>query len=178
MVGNLSAKSLTFVMSRKIWWPSFISWVRRLDYDSEGLILLTNDGDLAQKIAHPSNELPKKYIVHINSKLKNDDKKLLLEGLELSDGFSKFDKLKLIVQSSEESVYEVTLHSGKNRIIRRMFKKVNHKVIKLVRVQIGPVRIGELKSGKTRVLSDAEIISIEAEINNLQKLRQNKNKTE
>jgi 23S rRNA pseudouridine2605 synthase len=136
--------------------------IGRLDTNSEGLILMTNDGDLAQKIAHPSNNITKTYVVTVLGKIKNGTLSKLTHGLELSDGFSKFDSAKIIGVGTEQSIIEVNLHSGKNRIIRRMFKKVGHKVTKLVRVQIDKIRIGELKPGKSRVLGVPEIATLES----------------
>jgi 23S rRNA pseudouridine2605 synthase len=136
--------------------------IGRLDTDSEGLILMSNDGDLAQLIAHPSGEVPKTYVATVNGKISAKTVKELLRGFELRDGFAKFDKVRILAALPNESVVEVVLHSGRNRIVRRMLKEVGHLVTKLVRVQIGPVRLGELKSGRTRVLSDVEVAAIEA----------------
>jgi 23S rRNA pseudouridine2605 synthase len=136
--------------------------IGRLDTDSEGLILMSNDGDLAQTIAHPENEIPKTYIATVNGKVSGSTIKEMLQGFELRDGFTKFDKARILATTPNESVVEVVLHSGKNRIVRRMFKNFGHKVTKLVRVQIGPIRIGELKPGRSRVLSDVEVSAIEA----------------
>ena len=136
--------------------------IGRLDTDSEGLILMSNDGDLAQTIAHPENEIPKTYIATMNGKISGQTVKQMLQGFELKDGFTKFDKARVLATTPNESVLEVVLHSGKNRIVRRMFKNFGHKVTKLVRVQIGPVRIGELKPGRSRVLGEVEVAAIEA----------------
>jgi 23S rRNA pseudouridine2605 synthase len=139
--------------------------IGRLDTDSEGLILMSNDGDLAQLIAHPKGEIPKTYIATVNGKISVKAVNELLKGVELKDGFSKFDKANILAAGANESLIEVVLHSGKNRIVRRMFKEVGFKVTRLVRVQIGPIRIGELKTGKSRVLSDVEVGAIEAMAN-------------
>jgi 23S rRNA pseudouridine2605 synthase len=136
--------------------------IGRLDTDSEGLILMTNDGDLAQRISHPSSEMPKTYVVNMTGELTTGQLKKLLKGVELKDGFAKFDKAKILGTNVNESMAEVVLHSGKNRIVRRMFKEVGHKVTRLVRTQIGPIRIGELKPGHNRVLQEAEVKSLES----------------
>jgi 23S rRNA pseudouridine2605 synthase len=136
--------------------------IGRLDTDSEGLILMTNDGQLGQTIAHPENEISKTYVVTVNGKVAPRTVKELLHGVELKDGVTKFDKVRILAANSDQSVVEVVLHSGKNRIVRRMFKNFGNTVTKLVRVQIGPIRLGELKSGKSRVISDVELRAIEA----------------
>ncbi|MDR1862001.1 MAG: rRNA pseudouridine synthase [Candidatus Ancillula sp.] len=136
--------------------------IGRLDTATEGLILMSNDGDLAQLIAHPSGEIQKVYVATVNGKVKESELKLLAKGFELNDGFTKFDKVRILAHAQDQTVLECVLHSGKNRIVRRMLKYVNHPVQKLVRVQIGPIRLGELKSGRERVLSDTEVSAIEA----------------
>ena len=98
----------------------------------------------------------------MNGKISGQTVKQMLQGFELKDGFTKFDKARVLATTPNESVLEVVLHSGKNRIVRRMFKNFGHKVTKLVRVQIGPVRIGELKPGRSRVLGEVEVAAIEA----------------
>jgi 23S rRNA pseudouridine2605 synthase len=135
--------------------------IGRLDSDSEGLILMTNDGDLAETISHPKNEIPKTYIVTVKGKLMNGTLQKMIKGFELEDGFTKFDKARLIGTNDTISVAEVVLHSGKNRIVRRMFDHFDFTVTALVRTQIGSIRLGDLPLGKTRVLGEPEIASLE-----------------
>lgn len=135
--------------------------IGRLDADSEGLLLMTNDGDLAQKIAHPSSKINKTYVVTVTGQITQGVLNKMTKGFELKDGFTRFDKAKIIDTDLTQSIIEVSLHSGKNRIIRRMFKEMGFKVTRLVRTQIASIRLGELKPGRTRVLGDAEVLSIE-----------------
>lgn len=135
--------------------------IGRLDTDSEGLILMTNDGDLAQKIAHPHGNVDKKYVVTLNGKITQNILNTLIKGIELKDGFSQFDKARILGTDPNTSLVEVVIHSGKNRIVRRMFKEVGFKVTSLIRTQIGPIKLGQLKPGRSRVLSDIEVKAFE-----------------
>ena len=110
----------------------------RLDYDSEGLILMTNDGELSQHVMHPKYEVEKTYI----------------------DGWIKLDRCAILDSSRESTLVKVVLHSGKNRIVRRIFGSIGFPVKRLVRTQIGPIKLGDLKSGTYRVLSQAEVRSL------------------
>jgi len=131
--------------------------VGRLDYDSEGLILLTNDGELANRLAHPRFEIPKTYLVTVRGRVANGVGSKLLKGIELEDGMAELDKFRIIDQTPSETLIEVTLHSGRNRIVRRMFDEVGYPVERLVRTQIGPIRLGDLKQGRYRVLGRVEL---------------------
>ncbi|MBM3894032.1 rRNA pseudouridine synthase [Candidatus Dependentiae bacterium] len=130
--------------------------IGRLDKDSTGLIILTNDGHFAQKIAHPAFEITKKYRVKITKKLSKTDHKLLISGVTLEDGFSQFDELQQIAPKT----YEVSLHSGKNRIIRRMFAYLGHEVIELHRISIGSLSLKNLALGNFKHLSPEEISNL------------------
>jgi 23S rRNA pseudouridine2605 synthase len=127
--------------------------VGRLDKDSTGLILLTNDGNFAQKMSHPSFEIQKKYLVKIAHALTTHDQLKLLSGIMLEDGITKFDALTQL----SPRVVEVTLHSGKNRIIRRMFAHLGHEVITLHRTTIGAITLGSLKESHYRQLTQTEL---------------------
>ena len=131
--------------------------IGRLDYASEGLLLLTNDGELANRLQHPKYEVPKVYLVTVEGRIANGLGSRMLKGIELEDGLGSFDKFKLVDQSAGESLIEVELHSGKNRIVRRMFDEVGHPVVRLVRTAIGPIRLGDLKQGRTRILGKTEL---------------------
>lgn len=131
--------------------------VGRLDYESEGLLLLTNDGELAHRLQHPKYEIPKVYLVTLDGRLPNGVGSRLLKGIELEDGIASFDKFKVIDQTPMETLVEVELHSGKNRIVRRMFDEVGYPVTRLVRTAIGPIRLGDLKQGRTRILGKTEL---------------------
>ncbi|MGN0796337.1 MAG: pseudouridine synthase [Christensenellales bacterium] len=131
--------------------------VGRLDYDSEGLLLLTNDGELAQKLTHPSSEIPKNYIVKIEGEIVESDLAIIRKGVTI-DG-EKFGRAKVKVTGFENGLtrLEVTIFEGKNREIRRMFSAVEKNVVFLKRVSIGNLRLGGLSRGKYRFLNDKEI---------------------
>ena len=131
--------------------------VGRLDADTEGLLLLTNDGDFAQRMAHPSFEVPKTYVAEVAGVVTEATLKRLRAGVTLEDGPVQVDQAKLIQRVGERSLVRVTLHSGRNRIVRRLFDAVGHPVRKLSRIAIGPVRLGDLKPGAVRDLTREEL---------------------
>ena len=131
--------------------------VGRLDAETEGLIILTNDGDFAQKLSHPSFEIDKVYIVEVEGVMDNPALKRLSKGVSLEDGFVKADKVRLVSRSSNKTLVEITLHSGRNRVVRRLLEAVGFPVQRLARTRIGPIRLGNLASGQTRELTLAEI---------------------
>jgi len=131
--------------------------VGRLDTDTEGLIVLTNDGDFAQRLSHPSFEIDKTYLAEVEGVVDNQVLKRLTRGLTLEDGFIKPDKVKLVSRSGGKTLLEVTLHSGRNRVVRRMMQAVGLDVRRLARLRIGPIRLGNLPSGQTRELTVQEI---------------------
>jgi len=131
--------------------------VGRLDADTEGLIILTNDGDFAQRLSHPSFEIDKTYLVEVEGVIDDAAVRKLAKGVMLDDGFIKPDKLKVVSRASGKTLVEITLHSGKNRVIRRLMETVGFPVRHLVRLRIGPIRLGRLPSGQTRELTAAEI---------------------
>ncbi len=128
--------------------------IGRLDKETTGLILLTSDGDLAYSLSHPKFEVQKKYIALLDNPLHDADKKVLLTGVELEDGVSFFDTL--TTDRSKKEI-TITLHSGKNRIIRRMFAAGGYNVVQLHRAEIGKLTIGNLKTGTFRELSTQEL---------------------
>ena len=133
--------------------------VGRLDTDTEGLLLMTNDGDFAQKLTHPSHEMPKTYIVEVEGLVGEREVNRLLKGLTLEDGFIRADAAKVLnrTEKSERSLLRITLHSGRNRIIRRMCDAIAHPVRELTRIGIGPVRLGNLPVGDSRELTREEL---------------------
>ena len=131
--------------------------VGRLDTDSEGLIILTNDGAFAQRLSHPSFEIEKVYLVEADGLIDNRDLKRLRKGMDLDVGFVKPDKVKLVSQAGGKTLLEITLHSGKNRVVRRMMEVVGAPVLRLARLRIGPIKLGNLASGQTRALTTAEL---------------------
>jgi 23S rRNA pseudouridine2605 synthase len=138
--------------------------VGRLDADTEGLILLTNDGELANRLSHPSHGVMKVYLAHVEGRVSAQAAKALVHGIELEDGPASFATYKLVDQTPQASLIEVSLHEGRNHIVRRLFDEVGHPVMQLVRTQIGPIRLGDLKSGRVRVLSKTEVGSLMAQV--------------
>jgi 23S rRNA pseudouridine2605 synthase/16S rRNA pseudouridine516 synthase len=131
--------------------------VGRLDADSEGLLLLTNDGDLAKLLTHPSHEVPKLYVVTVEGHISDGNLMALAKGVQLSEGRTKPCVVRKISAKSDQSVLEIELLEGRNRQIRRMCAKVGHSVTRLVRVAIGGLQLKELGPGKWRRLSNEEV---------------------
>ena len=131
--------------------------VGRLDEDSEGLLLLTNDGDLAFKLMHPRFGVRKTYLVQVAGKPTRDDVQKLLDGFFLSDGLVKAQRVKRLKSEGESTWLEIVLAEGKNREIRRMLAKLDHKVMRLKRIAIGPLKLDRLRKGKSRRLQPDEI---------------------
>ena len=131
--------------------------VGRLDADSEGLLLITNDGSLAKLLTHPSHQVPKLYVVTVEGNISDRHLKTLSSGVELSEGKTKPCFVRKISDHSHSSVFEIELCEGKNRQIRRMCAKVGYSVIRLVRVAIGGLQLRELGPGKWRRLSSEEV---------------------
>lgn len=137
----------------------------RLDYDSEGLILMTNDGELSQHVMHPKYEVEKTYIATLEGHMSgNVCRRLVRTGVQLDDGWIKLDHCSIIDSNRENTIVKVTLHSGKNRIVRRIFGAIGFPVRRLVRTQIGPIKLGDLKPGSYRVLSQTEVRSLSKEV--------------
>ncbi|RSX56036.1 RNA pseudouridine synthase [Bifidobacterium dolichotidis] len=133
----------------------------RLDYDSEGLILMTNDGELSQHVMHPKYEVEKTYVATLDGHLSgNVCRRLVRTGVQLDDGWIKLDQCSIIDAHHDTTIVKVVLHSGKNRIVRRIFGAIGFPVRRLVRTQIGPIKLGDLKSGSYRVLSSTEVRSL------------------
>jgi 23S rRNA pseudouridine2605 synthase len=137
----------------------------RLDYDSEGLILMTNDGELSQHVMHPKYEVEKTYIATLQGRIGgNICRRLVSQGVQLDDGLIKLDHCAIIDSNRDTTIVKVVLHSGKNRVVRRIFGAIGFPVKRLVRTQIGPIRLGDLKPGSYRVLSQAEVRSLSKEV--------------
>jgi pseudouridine synthase len=131
--------------------------VGRLDAETTGLLLFTNDGELANQLAHPSFGVEKSYVARVTGEVVPATLQKLVSGFELEDGFIKADRAKLIDRSRGDSLLEIVLHSGRNRIVRRMLDHVGHPVTGLVRKQFGPIHLGTLKVGQVRHLSKIEV---------------------
>ena len=131
--------------------------VGRLDADTEGLLLLTNDGELAHRLSHPSYEVPKTYLAEVLGPMARDVGKRLREGVQLEDGIVRVDSFKLIDSTSNKVLVELVLHEGRKHIVRRALAEVGHPVQQLVRTAVGPVQLGSQKPGKIRVLTRDEL---------------------
>ena len=134
--------------------------VGRLDAETEGLLLLTNDGELANRLAHPSHRVPKTYLAQVEGRVASNVGNKMLHGIMLDDGVAKVDRYHIVDSTPQAALIEIVLHEGRNRIVRRLFEEVGHPVTRLVRTQIGPIRLGDLRSGTTRVLSQPEVGSL------------------
>ncbi|MDQ0895768.1 pseudouridine synthase [Agromyces ramosus] len=133
--------------------------VGRLDAETSGLLVLTNDGDLAHVLAHPSFGVSKTYIAKVKGRVTPQVIQQLKNGVELDDGVIQADKARILQQQGDEkhSMVELTLHSGRNRIVRRMLDAVGHPVVDLVRRSFGPLNLGTLRSGQMRELTKVEL---------------------
>jgi len=141
--------------------------VGRLDVDTEGLLLLTTDGELANRLSHPRYEVPKHYLVEIavtGSSVPRDLGRRLLAGMDLDDGPARVDSFKVVDARPGKALIELVLHDGRNRVVRRLMEAAGHPVLQLVRTQIGPIRLGDLRSGRTRVIAGAELGSLMAAV--------------
>jgi len=131
--------------------------VGRLDAETEGLMLLTNDGELAHRLMHPSYEIPKTYLATVKGSVPRGLGRRLKDGVELDDGPARVDDFALVDSVPGKSLVRVTLHEGRKRIVRRMLKEVGFPVEELVRTDIGTVTLGEQRPGSIRVLTRKEI---------------------
>ena len=138
--------------------------VGRLDYDSEGLLLLTNDGDFAHAILHPSKKIPKSYLIKVKGSPGEEDIKKLRSGIELEDGTTAPAGLQKIRSTGHNTWFEITLREGRKRQIRRMLEQTGHSVLKLKRTRINGLELGSLKSGQYRYLKPEELNRMRKEL--------------
>lgn len=131
--------------------------VGRLDYDSEGLLLITNDGDFANSVLHPSNKVSKTYLVKVKGVPGDNEIGELKRGVKLKDGVTAPASVKRVRQMDNNSWLEITIHEGKKRQVRRMLEKVGHDVIRLKRTSIDGLRLKDLKPGELRKLTEEEL---------------------
>ncbi|WP_245773484.1 pseudouridine synthase [Pseudonocardia ammonioxydans] len=134
--------------------------VGRLDVETEGLLLLTNDGELGHRLMHPSYEVPKTYLAEVEGKIARDLGRRLRDGVELDDGVARVDTFKLVDMVPGRSTVQLVLHEGRKHIVRRMLAEVGHPVQRLVRTAVGEVRLGNQKPGKLRPLDRVEVGSL------------------
>jgi len=131
--------------------------VGRLDLNSEGLLLLTNDGDLANRLMHPRHQVAKTYQVKVRGHLTPEDQVSLEEGVPLEDGHSAPAKIANVRETRGHTWFELTIYEGRNRIVRRMCEALGYQVARLLRVRIDFLQLGDLRPGQCRPLSDAEV---------------------
>jgi 23S rRNA pseudouridine2605 synthase len=139
--------------------------VGRLDFNSEGLLLLTNDGDFANAVLHPANKVPKTYLVKVDGMLDDKDIMKLENGIRLDDGMTAPAKVRRVQKKTKANSWiEMTIYEGRKRQIRRMLERVKHPVIKLVRTRINGIELGSLKPGAYRFLTPDELKKLQKEV--------------
>jgi pseudouridine synthase len=134
--------------------------VGRLDAETEGLLLLTNDGALAHRLTHPSFEVSKTYLAQVPGPVAAAARRRLREGVLLDDGLAAVDSLRIVDSTPRRALLEIRLHEGRKHIVRRLLDAVGHPVERLVRTELGPVLLGDLKSGRTRPMTRREVSAL------------------
>ncbi|TCP39209.1 23S rRNA pseudouridine2605 synthase [Tamaricihabitans halophyticus] len=134
--------------------------VGRLDAETEGLLILTNDGDLAHRLMHPSYGVLKTYLAEVDGAVERSVGRRLTKGIELDDGPVRVDRFRVVDSFETRTLVEVVLHEGRKHIVRRLLAEVGHPVTRLVRTAIGEVRLGETRPGKLRPLNRSEVSSL------------------
>jgi 23S rRNA pseudouridine2605 synthase len=130
--------------------------VGRLDFDSEGLMLLTNHGDLAQTLLHPRYHVPKTYLIKVKQVVTDEHIRQLEQGVQLEDGMTSPAMVKKVKKAKQNSWLEITIREGRQHQVKRMLEAVGHPVLKLTRIKMGPLSLGDLASGEFRYLTDHE----------------------
>ncbi|PYR63242.1 MAG: rRNA pseudouridine synthase [Acidobacteria bacterium] len=139
---------------------TFVSPVGRLDLDTSGLLLMTNDNQFAERVTNPESHVPKTYLVKASTPLTDEQLQQLRDGIELSDGPTRPAAVKRLRDSAKYTHFEITLTEGRNRQVRRMVEALDATVLKLVRIRIGPIAIGTLQIGKWRALTPTEVAAL------------------
>ncbi len=137
--------------------PERVFPVGRLDYNTEGLLLLTNDGELANRILHPRYKLPKVYLALVEGKVSQDTLRRMKRGTELEDGYARPDNVRVVRYEGRSTLLEITFHEGRKHLVKRFLGNFGHKVKRLKRIAIGPIRLGKLSPGKWRDLNKGEL---------------------
>ena len=145
------------VMDKFRTFPVRLYPVGRLDYDSEGLLLLTNDGEMMNHVLHPSREVSKVYLTKVSNQVSDEEIKNLRRGVMIDGKMTSPATVRLIRRETFDTVLLISIHEGRNRQVRKMVESIGHRVVSLKRVEFGPVSLGDLPSGKWRRLSEAEI---------------------
>ena len=148
------------VMDRFRDYPVRLFPVGRLDYDSEGLLLLTNDGDLMNRLLHPSFEIKKSYLTRVSNFVTDEEIRTLRKGVMIDGRLTSPAEVRMIRHDAFSTDLLVTIHEGRNRQVRKMVEAVGHQVVRLKRVRFGPVELGDLPTGMWRKLTDAEIAKL------------------
>ena len=148
------------VMDRFRDYPVRLFPVGRLDYDSEGLLLLTNDGDLMNRLLHPSFEIKKSYLTRVSNFVTDEELRSLRKGVMIDGRLTSPAEVRMIRHDAFSTELLVTIHEGRNRQVRKMIEAVGHQVVRLKRVRFGPVELGDLPSGMWRKLTEAEIAKL------------------
>jgi len=138
--------------------------VGRLDFDSQGLLILTNDGELAHRLMHPRFHIPRTYKVTIEGSIPDTSAQRLRKGIPLDDGPTNPAHVRIIRREHERSVVRIKIFEGRSREIRRMFEAVGHKTIHLIRTGYGSLHLGDLKVGKYRHLEDSEVKTLRTSV--------------
>lgn len=141
-------------------YPHRLFHVGRLDADTEGLLLLTNDGELSQRLSHPSHGIVKTYFARVQGKVTKEVIAQIKAGVEIEGTPVAVTDCLMLDTDNKVSVVEISIHEGRNRILRKLFEQLGHPVIDLVRTQIGPVKLGNLRSGNLRELTNKELGSL------------------
>ena len=137
--------------------PERLFHVGRLDTDTSGLLLLTNDGDFAHRMAHPSHEVDKTYVAEVEGEVGRDTLRQLGDGVTLEDGPVAVSSCRVVTTGAGRTIVELVIHEGRNRIVRRLLDHVGHPVRRLTRTAIGPVTLGQLRPGDLRELTNDEL---------------------
>lgn len=144
--------------------PERLFHVGRLDTDTSGLLIMTNDGELAQRLAHPSHDVPKTYVATVQGRVAQPTLRRLEQGVDLEDGPIRCERVRVRSQASDRTMVELTIREGRNRIVRRMMDAVGHPVHELVRTQVGPIRLGNQAPGVLREITGRELGSLYAAV--------------
>lgn len=131
--------------------------VGRLDAETEGLLILTNDGELANRLGHPSHQIDKTYVATVRGQVSPQALKALRDGVELEDGFAQCDSARIMQKQPDRTLVEIVIHEGRNRIVRRMMDEVGYPITDLVRTRIGPVHLGQQRPGIIRAITGKEL---------------------
>ncbi|MBF8984483.1 rRNA pseudouridine synthase [Lutibacter sp. B2] len=138
--------------------------VGRLDYDTAGLLIMTNDGDLSFKLTHPKHEVTKTYVAKVKGKLNKGQLSLLRKGVDIGGYITAPASVEILEENDKTSVIKIIIHEGKNRQVRKMFDKVDHHVISLKRIAIGNLKVDGIRKGTWRVLTKTEVMYLKSEL--------------